>query len=99
MNEGGDETPTAVNDEIERVCSVLEKLARKRAPGSEEEKAIRDAALAYQLVWQHHVLKSNYLRLRDSFGGQLTDAMKANLRRHGIEPDDIEDAEVDGPSS
>ena|ERR1700722_3916394 len=98
MNESGDEMPMAANDEIERVCSVLEKLARKCAPGSEEEKAIRDAALAYQVVWQHDILKSSYLRLRDSFGGELTEEMKADLRRHGIEPDELEDAEVDGPS-
>lgn len=98
MIESGDEMPMAVNGEIERVCSVLEKLARKCAPGSEEEKAVRDAALAYQVVWQHGLLKRNYLRLRDSFGGQLTDEMKADLRRHGIEPDELEDAEVDGPS-
>jgi hypothetical protein len=98
MIESGDEMPMAVNDEIERVCSVLEKLARTCAPGSEEEKAIRDAALAYQIVWQHRVLKRNYLRLRDSFGGELTYEMKADLRRNGIDPDELEDAEVDGPS-
>jgi hypothetical protein len=99
MNERSDAMPTADDNEIERVCSVLENLARKCAPGSEEEKAIRDAALAYQVVWQHDILKRNYLRLRDSFEGPLTDEMKADLRRHGIEPDELEDAEVDGPSS
>ncbi len=87
------------NNEIARVCSVLEKLAQKCAPGSEEEMAIRDAALAYQVVWQHGVLKRNYLRLRDSFEGELTDEMKAGLHRHGIDPGELEDAEVDGPSS
>jgi hypothetical protein len=88
-------TPESVDHEIRRVCSILEKLAQKCASDSEEALAIRDAALAYTVVWQHDVLKKKYLRLRAAFGGQLTDEMMSDLRRHGIEPDDLEDAEPD----
>ena len=58
---------------------------------SDEANAIRDAALAYTVVHQHDALKKAYERLRLAFGGDLTEEMKADLRRHGIEPDDLED--------
>jgi hypothetical protein len=99
MNENRDEMSASDSKEVERVCSVLEKLARTFAPGSEEEVALRDAALAYTVVWQNNLLKRKYSQLRGAFGGQLTDEMRADLRRHGIEPDELEDAEADGPSS
>jgi hypothetical protein len=58
---------------------------------SDEANAIRDAALAYTIVCQHEILKTKYRSLRLALGGELTDEMKAALRRLGIEPDDLED--------
>ena len=52
--------------------------------------AIRDAALAYTLVQQREALKKQYWQLRCTLGGQLSEEMEANLRRHGIEPDDLD---------
>jgi hypothetical protein len=59
--------------------------------GSDEADAIRDATLAYIVVHQHDTLKTRYKSLRLALSGNLTDEMKADLRRHGIEPDDLED--------
>jgi hypothetical protein len=36
-------------------------------------------------------MKKSYDKLKLSFGGQLTDEMKADLRRHGIEPVELDD--------
>jgi hypothetical protein len=58
--------------------------------GSDEANAIRDAALAYIVVHQHDTLKKKYQDLRLAVGGDMTDEMKADLRRHGIEPDEID---------
>jgi hypothetical protein len=81
----------AGRDSIERVCAILESVAKGFAPNSEESLAIRDAALAYQLVQLHGNLKKSYDKLKLACGGQLTDEMKADLRRHGIDPDALED--------
>ena len=76
---------------MQRVCSILQVISKRYPADSDEANAIRDAALAYTVVRQHDALKKAYERLRLAFGGELTDEMKADLRRHGIEPDDLED--------
>jgi hypothetical protein len=83
--------------EMERVCAILESISEAYPADSDEANAIRDAALAYTVVHQHNALKRAYQRLRLALGGDLTDEMKADLRRHGIEPDDLEnDVPLDG---
>lgn len=77
--------------EMQRVCAILETISKTYPVDSDEANAIRDAALAYTIVHQHEALKKNYKKLRLAFGGNLTDEMKADLRRHGIEPDDLEE--------
>jgi hypothetical protein len=81
--------------EMRRVCTILETIAKAFPEDSNEANAIRDAALAYTVVYQHETLKKRYESLRLAFGGELTDEMRADLRRHGIEPDDLDD---DAPS-
>jgi hypothetical protein len=77
--------------EIRRVCSILESISKAYHADSDEAKALKDAALAYIVVHQHDALKKKYQHFRLAVGGDLTDEMKADLRRHGIEPDDLED--------
>lgn len=77
--------------EIRRVCAILESISKAYSGDSDEAKAIKDATLAYIVVHQHDSLKKKYQDYRLAVGGDLTDEMKADLRRHGIEPDDLED--------
>jgi hypothetical protein len=79
------------NAEMERVSAILESVSKAYPVDSDEANAIRDAALAYTIVCQHEILKTKYRSLRLALGGELTDEMKAALRRLGIEPDDLED--------
>ena len=76
---------------MQRVCAILESISKAHPAGSDEANAIREAALAYTVVHQHEILKKKYQGLRLALGGELTDEMKAALRRYGIEPDDLED--------
>ena len=76
--------------EIRRTCAILESISKIYPADSDEAKAIKDAALAYIVVHQHDNLKKKYQDFRLAIGGDLTDEMKADLRRHGIEPDDLE---------
>ena len=93
MNEEhvGEPDSAAGEAEIGRVCGILKSIANRFSPDSAENLAIRDAALAFTIVHQHKQLKKSYEKLRTAFGGELTEEMKADLRRHGIEPDDLED--------
>jgi hypothetical protein len=76
--------------EIERVCATLQSIAERFSPDSAEATAIRDAALAFTVVHQHEVMLKAYKKLRLAFDGELTEEMKADLRRHGIDPDDLD---------
>lgn len=76
--------------EIAKVCATLESIAAEYLPDSEEALALRDAALAYIIVSQRRELKRSYDKLRAAFGGVLTKEMKADLRRQGIDPDEID---------
>ncbi|MFA6135649.1 MAG: hypothetical protein WC869_16695, partial [Phycisphaerae bacterium] len=80
----------ATDQEIRRVCAILESVAKNYTSGSDEATAIRDAALAYIVVHQREALKKAYSQLRRAFRGELSEDMKAQLRRHGIEPDDLD---------
>jgi hypothetical protein len=77
--------------EIRRVCAILESISNAYPADSDETNAIKDAPLAYIVVHQHDSLKKRYQDFRLAVSGDLTDEMKADLRRHGIEPDDLED--------
>ena len=77
--------------EIRKVCAILESIYKAYPADSDEAKAVRDAALAYIVVQQYDNLRNKYRDLRLALGGDVTEEMKADLRRHGIEPDDLED--------
>ncbi|RLS43880.1 MAG: hypothetical protein DWH81_01830 [Planctomycetota bacterium] len=81
--------------DIWRVCEILRSVADGFPPESEQSRAIRDAAFAYQAVQFHNSMKKSYEKLRNASGGELTDEMRANLRSHGIDPDAFEDDEPD----
>jgi hypothetical protein len=83
-------THGAIDKEVGRVCSILESIAKNYPADSDEAIAIRDAALAYTVVQQRDALTKSYWRLRLAFGGHISEEMKADLRHHGIEPDDLE---------
>jgi len=84
--------PESEDGETLKVCDVLESVANRFPPDSDERLAIRDAALAYSIARQDNRLKQAYRKLRLAFDGELTDAMKDDLRRHGIDPDGLDDA-------
>jgi hypothetical protein len=86
----------SVEADIQRVCGILASVANRFAPDSDEAMAIRDAAHAYTIVQFHKSMKKSYEKLRLAAGGELTEEMKANLRRLGIEPDELEDDEPEG---
>jgi hypothetical protein len=73
--------------ETRRVCSILDRVAARYPSDSEESQAIRDAATAFILVQQKAALKASYERLVLASGGELSEEMKINLRRIGIDPD------------
>ena len=95
-NDTPDSRYEAIDKEMRRVCSILESIGKNYAPDSDEATAIRDAALAYTVVQQRNALRKQYWRLRLAFGGQISEEMKANLRRHGIEPNDFETEIAEG---
>jgi hypothetical protein len=96
----------SLEDDLQRVGAILESVAGSFPPGSKESLAIRDAALAYQIVRMNKALRKSYERWRSAFDGKITDdeleEMNANLRLHGFDPDalqdDLEDDASAGPS-
>ena len=89
-NDNAAATHGAIDKEVRRVCSILESITKNYPADSDEATAIRDAALAYTVVQQQDALRKSYWRFRLAFGGHISEEMKADLRRHGIEPDDLE---------
>lgn len=85
--------PFTPNEERERVCATLKSVAEQYPPGSTESLAIRDAALAHIIVCQRKELSRAYERLRAANDGVLSEETKADLRRHGIEPDALDEEE------
>ena len=98
MNEqdDGESISDDLEADLQRVGAILESIAARFPPDSEEALAIRDAALAYSVVRMHRAMKASYEKLRNAFDGELTEEMKAKLRYRGIDPDELED---DGPDT
>jgi hypothetical protein len=76
--------------EMRETCAILESIAEEYPVGSDEEQANRNAALAYIAVHLHENLKKAYQKLVRASGGELSEETKADLRRHGIDPDSLE---------
>lgn len=72
-------------EEIKRVSSILESIARQYAQDSEEYHALEEAAHAFLFLVQHESLKASYKRYRMKIGKPLTKAHKAHLKSLGIE--------------
>lgn len=83
--------------DLHRMGAILESIAARFPPDSEEASAIRDAALAYSVVRMHRATRESYEKLRAAFDGELTEKMKADLRRHGINPESLGDVEAETP--
>jgi hypothetical protein len=81
----------ADDQEIGRVTSILESIAKNYADGSDESNALRDAALAFITVQQHQGLRKAYAKYSAAIGGELTEEMKDDLRRYGIDPDELDE--------
>ena len=77
--------------EMERVCSILESISKNYALDSDEATAIRDAALAYTVVYQNMSLARAYWQLRFALSDDASEMAKVEvrLRRHGINPDEL----------
>jgi hypothetical protein len=80
--------------ETRKVCLILERIAARYPLDSEESRAIRDAATAYILVQQKAALRASYEKLVLASGGELSEEMKANLQRIGIDPDALGEDEI-----
>ena len=82
--------------ELVRVCSILESIAKQYPSDSEEARTIGDAALAWIAVHQHKALRRSYDKLRMACGGSFSEEVKADLRRHGIDPDELDSEDSPG---
>lgn len=89
-----DATPQEFEGEILRTCSILQSVANQYGPTSAEHLAICDAAEALILVLQRKSLRSAFQKLKSATGPELTTDMIENLRRMGIDPDEM-DADED----
>jgi hypothetical protein len=83
-DQGSKEARNGPND---NVCRILERIAETFLPESDERRALRDAAVAIQVVQSDDRLKASYEALRFSLGTELTDDMRAKLEQMGLEPD------------
>ena len=81
--------------EMERICGILERISRQYPSDSDESLAIRNAALAFTVVTQNALLRKAYDKLLLAFGGTLTEEMRDDLRRRGIDPDTLDDERSD----
>jgi hypothetical protein len=81
--------------DLHQIGTILESVAARFPPDSEEVRAIRDAAAAHLVVRMHRAKKRSFETMKAAFDGQLTEEMKADLRRHGIVPGDFDDEEPD----
>ena len=102
MPDDADAADDALDDEIRRVTSILERIAGCYQSDSDESLAIRDAALCYVLVQQHESLKKAYWKLRAVFDDAIPEELKAKLIAKGIRVSDLEAeiaAETDGVDS
>ncbi|MEI8383718.1 MAG: hypothetical protein WCJ09_26630 [Planctomycetota bacterium] len=83
------ETTQEFEAEIFRKCSILESIASQYAPASPEYLAVRDAAEALILVLRRKSLRTAFQKLKSMTG--LTPEMVENLRRMGIDPDEMDE--------
>jgi hypothetical protein len=67
-------------EEIKRVNSILESIARQYGQDSDEYHALEEAAHAFLFLVQHESLKASYKRYRMKIGKPLTKAHKAHLK-------------------
>ncbi len=93
-----DNGPSGSDDleaDLHRMGDILESVAERFPPDSKEALAIRDAALAYQLVQMNKALRRNYEKLLAAFDGDISDEelerIHAKLRECGIDPDELTD--------
>lgn len=77
--------------EIYRVCGILESIAAQYPEDSPEYLAVRDAAVAFTIVNQHKQLLTSYRRRRELMnGGDFTAEEKAAFKSRGIDVDALE---------
>lgn len=81
--------------ETERLCGVLERVAKLFPPGSEESEAIAEAAGAVLWLGLHENLRAAYDKFRsvageDSLSKGQKARMSRQLREMGIEPEESE---------
>jgi len=89
-----DTTPEEFEAEIFRTCSILESVADQYDPKSPEHLVVRDAAQALIRVLRRKSLRWAFQKLKSATGPELTPEMVENLRRMGIDPDEL-DADED----
>jgi len=77
--------------EIRCVCTILERVAKQYADGSQESEAIVAAAEAFIVVRQNEVLAKAYRRLKAAYNGEIDDDVLARMRSFGIDTSDFED--------
>jgi hypothetical protein len=94
-HENGPSGDEDLEAELHRMGDILESVAERFPPDSKEALAIRDAALAYQLVQMNKALRLNYEKWRAAFDGDISDEelerINAKLRECGIDPDELTD--------
>lgn len=73
--------------ELYRVCSVLESIAQAYTEDSSERQAIDMAANAYILVYKRRQLLASFAKFLHAYGGKVSESMKANLQRQGLDAD------------
>ena len=73
-------------ESVERVCSILERLAMQFAPDSDERHAVEEASYALVFLTSQKALKASYEKYRGRCGKPLTKAQQAVLKQYGIEP-------------
>lgn len=78
-------------EDINRVCSILERVAAAFPPGSDEAKAIADAASAFTVLRQRQSLAATWRTLRNAANDDVPQAVLDKLGNAGITPDDLED--------
>jgi len=78
-------------DDIDRVCSILERVAKTFPPDSEEAIAIADAASAFIILRQRQSLAAAWRSLKNTMNDDVPQEVLEKLREAGITPDDLDD--------
>jgi len=80
--------PPGPNPEFEKVCEILESIAQTFPDGSEQGKAIKEAAEAYIFLNLHARLRSAYDAFRQAGLEGLSDEQEKYLRGMGVYHDE-----------